>query len=60
MLSAAFVLFALAFISGRGRFDREYYSDIYTWNKERLAERMGQIEMSFKIMPIVDNLRNRD
>jgi len=47
-------------MSGRGKFDRDYYSDIYTWNKDRLAERMGQIEMSFKIMPIVDNLRNRD
>jgi hypothetical protein len=60
VLGAGLILFSMAFISGRGKFDRDYYSKIFTWNRERLAERMGQIEMSFKIMPITDNLRNRD
>ncbi len=60
LLGAGLVLFGYNFMSGRGKFDRDYYSNYYTWQSSRLAERMGQIEMSFKIMPIVDNLRNRD
>ncbi len=47
-------------MGGAGKFNRDYYSSIYTWKSERLAEKMSSIEMSFKIMPIMDNLRNRD
>lgn len=39
--TAGIALFLVTFFSGRGQFDREYYSDIHTWNKERLAERMS-------------------
>ena len=47
-------------LTSSGRFFQAYYADIQTWKAENLANKMGLIEMSFKINPMVDALRNRD
>ena len=60
LLAASAVLFALNFFSPSGTFVREYNSDIYNWNNDRISYKLSQFQISFKIMPITDMLRNRD
>ena len=59
-LGATVVLYFFNSITASGRFFQAYYADIQTWKAENLANKMGLIEMSFKINPMVDALRNRD
>ncbi|CDW71828.1 UNKNOWN [Stylonychia lemnae] len=60
LFAAGIALFLISFFSESGKFNRGYYANIYTWNRERLADRMSSVEISFKIMPTLDDLRNRD
>ena len=60
LIGSGIALFLINFFSENGKFNREYYGNIYTWNRERVADRLKSVEMSFKIMPIMDELRNRD
>jgi hypothetical protein len=48
------------FFSPYGRFRRDYDSGLSSWTKGKLAARMAEIDMAFKINPIMDQLRNRD
>ena len=60
LLVSGMVMFGMNFFGDSGKFNRDYYSNLYTWNKEKLPERLGKFEMAYKIMPGIDPLRNRD
>ena len=60
LLAAATVFFVIYFISPRGKYMREYNSDLYSWTSNNLATKFASMSLAFKILPVFDALRNRD
>ena len=56
----AIACFVVDFFSPMGKNMRVYQSDMYQWKKENIVDRMSNMFMSYKIMPVTDPLRNRD
>jgi hypothetical protein len=52
--------FCANFFSPYGKFKRDYDGKLSFWSKAKMAARMAEIDMAFKISPMMNELRNRD
>lgn len=56
----AIVTFSVNFASPKGQNLRAYESKKYNWESKRLSEQMSDMQVGFKIMPVIDDLRNKE
>lgn len=54
LLVVAIALFIVYFISPRGKYMRDYNSDLYSWTSNNLATKFASMSLAFKIMPVFD------
>ena len=59
-LAAGIVLYVLFYVSPKGSSMRDYNTDLQEWTSNNLARKFGEMSFSYKILPVMDKLRDRD
>ena len=53
MIVLSILFYSLWFVSPKSQNVRIYQQDIYQWNKDQIADKMGHLQFEFSVIPVV-------